>query len=198
MHHATLAALSAAALLAGACTRGAGETEHRAVAHGLAGWVARKIADEKKAKREIEVMLETMHGAYRDGNIAEAAFWMDFPVQMVTDDWKGEVLSAAWDRETWMARMAPLFANPVHELQRTHRHEIFVVSDSLANVDDEQSVHMGKSTVTIRSSSLVVRKDGHWRVKSVVESGWGDSQLMRPGQAPREDVDAGRGAADAP
>lgn len=189
MPKALLTTLCAAALVVGACTRTASEPERRAVAHGLSGWVARKIADEKKAKQEIEVMLEEIHKAYRDGNIAEAAFWMDFPVQMVTDDWKGEVLESEWDRETWLDRMAPLFANPVHEMQRTHKHAIFVISDSLANVDDQQTVHMGKSTVTIRSSSLVVRKDGQWRMKSVVESGWGDSDLVRSGQRPRSGED---------
>ncbi len=196
MPKALLATLCAGALAAGACTRTASDTEHRAVAHGLSGWVARRIADEKKARQEIEVMLENIHKAYRDGDIAEAAFWMDFPVQMVTDDWKGEVLTAEWDRETWLDRMAPLFANPVHEMQRTHRPNIFVISDSLANVDDQQTVHMGKSTVTIRSSSLVIRKDGQWRMKSVVESGWGDSDLVRSGQRPRN-VEDDRTAAGA-
>lgn len=197
----SLAALAVVALVAlgalAAVLRAGADAPHTARQHGLTGWVPRKIADEKRARQEIETMLEDMHRGYREGDLQVVAAHMDFPVQMVTDDWKGEVIENQWDRDTWTARMSPMFQNPVHDLQRTHSHNIFIVSDSLANVDDEQTVNMGKTKVAIRSSSLVVRRDRRWFVKSVVEGGWGDSQLVKPEQAtgPQSPAAAGTGGA---
>lgn len=190
-----------ASLLAGSSTVALaavlGEPEHTAGAHGLTGWVPRKIEDEKRARREVEALMEEMHAAYREGNIAAAASLMDFPVYMVTDDWKGEAVTAEWDRDRWMERMGPLFRSPVPDLRQKHEHNVFIVSDSLANVDDEQRVRMGRTTVTIRSSSLVIRKGRRWLVKSVIEGGWGDSQLVKPpgegaGAAPAQRQELGR------
>lgn len=153
---------------------------HTAGLHGLQGWSPPKITDEKQEKKDIEALLEEMHAAYRNGDRAAAAARIQFPILMITDDWKGEVLARSWDRGTWMLAMAPLFDHPAHEMQREHQHNIFVMSDSLASVQDEQSVTIGKKKVTIRSSSILVKKDRGWFVQATVEGGWGNTPIARP------------------
>ena len=165
--------------------RAADAEVHTAGQRGMEGWVPRKITDEKQEKKEIEALLEEIHAAYRNGDQAAAAARMEFPVLVITDDWKGEVLARSWDRETWMRTMAPLFQYPVPDLQRAHRHNIFVISDSLASVEDQQSVMMGKKKVTIRSSSIVIRKDRSWFVRATVEGGWGDTPIAKPAPVPQ-------------
>lgn len=192
-----IGALAITLVAVGISRRVADEPHHTAGRHGLEGWVARKITDEQRAKKEIEKLLEEMHAGYRDGDQQAVAALMDFPVLMITDDWKGDVIEGNWDRTTWMQRMAPLFRNPPHELQRAHHHTIFVISDSLASVEDEQSVLMGKKHVTIRSSSIVIRKDRRWVVKSAVEAGWGDTPLAKPPAASQAETDADSGYAAA-
>jgi ketosteroid isomerase-like protein len=175
-----IGALAATVLAVGVSRLARQEPNHTAGHHGLDGWSPRKITDEKQEKKEIEALLQEMHAAYRNGDQAAVAARIEFPVLMITDDWKGEVLARSWDRETWMNKMAPLFQHPVQDLQRAHQHDIFVVSDSLASVEDEQSVMMGKKKVTIRNSSIVVRKDRSWFVRATVEGGWGDTPIAKP------------------
>jgi hypothetical protein len=57
----------------------------------------------------------------------------------------------------------------------THKPDVFLLSDSLASVDDTATMTMGGKSVTSRSSTLLARVDGKWRVKAMVEGGWGDT-----------------------
>ncbi len=182
-----IAALVAAILGIVLSGRAPEDTMNTAGRHGMEGWVPRKIADETRDKMEIEALLQELHAAYRNGDQAAAAARIQFPVLMITDDWKDAAIACYWDRATWMQTTAPLFEHPAPELQRVHRHNIFVISDSLASVEDEQSVMMGKKRVTIRSSSIVIRKDRSLFVQATVEGGWGDTPIAKP--APAEPVD---------
>jgi hypothetical protein len=59
---------------------------------------------------------------------------------------------------------------------------IFLVTDSLATVNVEWSMKMGGKTTSGRNSLLVIRKGGEWKVKAMMEGGWGDMPM--PGEAP--------------
>ena len=155
----------------------AAELREGAGRHGLDLWVARKITDEKREKKAIEALLDELHTAYRKGDQEAAAARMQFPVLVVTDDWKDEPIAHYWDREKWMQATKPLFEQPAPDLERAHHHRVFVLSDSLAAVEDEQSVRLGRRKVNIRSATILVRKDRSWFVQATVEGGWGDTPV---------------------
>ena len=52
------------------------------------------------------------------------------------------------------------------------------VSDSIVRVDHEHAHKLGGKSLTTRSTSLWVLKDGKWLVKTMVDPGWGDT--MKP------------------
>jgi hypothetical protein len=43
---------------------------------------------------------------------------------------------------------------------------------------------MGKKSVTSRNTSILVRKDGKWLVKAMMEGGWGDMMAAPPPAEP--------------
>jgi uncharacterized protein (TIGR02246 family) len=146
----------------------------------MAGWVPPKVKNEAKDKQEIQALFRAMDSAGKAGDLDAAAALVDFPVTMMTDDSKGEAMGEAWDRERWTGVMKPFYEKPMKDMKVTHKPTIFLLSDSLASVDDVATMtHAGK-TVTSRSSTLVVRKEGKWRVKAMAEGGWGDMMAQSP------------------
>jgi uncharacterized protein (TIGR02246 family) len=140
----------------------------------MAGFVPPKVKSEAKDKQEIQALLRSMDAAGRTGDLDAAVALIDFPVMMMTDDSKGEAMGDAWDREKWTEVMTPFYAKPMKDMKVTHKPNIFLLSDSLAAVADVATMTQGGKTLTTRSSMLLVRKDGKWRVKSMAEGGWGD------------------------
>jgi uncharacterized protein (TIGR02246 family) len=146
----------------------------------MANWVPPKVKGAAKDKQEIQALFHAMDAAGRTGDLEAAAALVDFPVTMITDDSKGEAMGEAWDREKWTEVMKPLYAKPMKDVKVTHKPEIFLLSDSLATVDDVTTMTKGGKTITSRSSMFLIRKDGKWRVKSMAEGGWGDTMAAAP------------------
>lgn len=157
----------------------------------MAGWKPPVIKRQAEDRKEIAALLKTMQEAGKKGDLDAAVALVDFPVLMVTDDSKGEASAEEWTKEQWVKVMAPFYKKPMPG-QTRDKPTIFLITDSLASVDNEWSHTMGKQTMKGRSSMLLVRKGGKWLVRAMVEGGWGDVPMVGAGQAP-----AGEGASGA-
>jgi uncharacterized protein (TIGR02246 family) len=146
----------------------------------MAGWVPPKVTNAAKSKQEIQAVFRAMDAAGRTGDLDAAVALIDFPVTMITDNSKGEGMGEAWDREKWMEVMKPFYAKPMKDMKITHKPDVFLLSDSLATVDDVATMTKGGKSVVSRSSTLLVRRDGQWRVKTMAEGGWGDMMAAKP------------------
>jgi uncharacterized protein (TIGR02246 family) len=163
----------------------------------MAGWAPRKVSKEAADKKEIMAVFKAMEEAGQKGDLEAAAALVDFPVLMVTDDSKGEAMSGAWSKEQWKQVMEPFYKKPMGDFKVTHKPIIFMVTDSLASVDDQQTMTMHGKKVATRTTSLLVRRGGKWLVKSMVEGGWGDSMKEAPQGASQATGSSGTGAAGA-
>jgi len=146
----------------------------------MAGWVPPKVKNEAKDKQEITAVFKAMDAAGRTGDLDAAVALVDFPVMMMTDDSKGEAMGEPWTQEQWVKVMKPFYDKPMKDTKVTHKPTIFVISDSLASVDDVCTMKMGGKTITTRNSTFLVRRDGKWRVKAMAEGGWGDMMAEAP------------------
>jgi uncharacterized protein (TIGR02246 family) len=147
----------------------------------MAGWTPRKVSREAQDRKEIAALIQAMDDAARKGDLAAAEALVDFPVLMVTDDSKGQASSAQWSREQWTQVMEPFYKQPMHG-KVTHKPLVFLASDSLATLNDTVTMTMGKKSVTSRNTTLLVRRDGKWLVKAMMEGGWGDMMTAMPAQ----------------
>jgi hypothetical protein len=138
-----------------------------------AAWAPPKVKNEARDRKEIAALWDAFDEADRKGEAGAAAALIDFPVLMVTDDPKGQAVAQSWSREQWLQVMAPFYkADPSRKVK--HKPQVFLVSDSLASVDDVVTAPMNGKPVTMRNTTLLVRKDGKWLVKVMTEGGWGD------------------------
>ena len=155
---------------------GAPKAEGAAPGNPMGKWVPPKVKNEAKDKQEIKAYFSKMEAAQKAGDLDAAAALVDFPVTMITDNSKGEGMGETWDREKWVATMKPFYAHmhPAKNVKVTHKPTVFLLSDSLAVVTDVATITHGAKTITSRSAMTLVRKDGEWRAKTMVQGGWGD------------------------
>ncbi len=149
----------------------------------MAAWAPPKVKKEQADKKEILALFKSMEAAEKKGDLEAAAALVDFPVLMVTDDSKGQAMSGTWDKEKWTKVMEPFYKHPMQGVKVTHKADIFMISDSLASVDDQATITHGAKTIRARNSTLLVRKDGRWSVKAMIEGGWGDLMKEQPAGA---------------
>jgi hypothetical protein len=150
--------------------------EQAGEANPMASYRLPKAPAEGKDKKEILAVFRKMEVAEKKADIEAAAALVDFPVLMATDDSKGEAQSGAWTRDQWMEVMKPFYAKPM-DTKMTHQMSVFVVTDSLAVAHDHWKMTMGKKAMSGRNSTLFVRKGGEWKVKALMEGGWGDMPM---------------------
>lgn len=137
------------------------------------GPAMRKPTNEGQTKKEIEALYKKVEEAEKSGDMEAMFSGIDFPVYMVTDDMKGVPEAKEFNREQYTAMMKPFMENMPKDMKMTHKRSITVLSDSLANVVDDFSMTMGKKKITGRNVSLLVKRDGQWKWKTMVEAGWG-------------------------
>ena len=162
------------AVLALALPAHAAESGSAPPADPMAAWKPPKVAREAQDKKEIAALWKAFEQAEKKGDLDAAAALVDFPVLMVTDDSKGQGMGETWNREQWVKVMEGFYKNPKPQMKATHKPSVFLISDSLASVDDVVTISMGAKKMTARNSTLVIRKDGKWVVKAMTEGGWGD------------------------
>ena len=170
-----------------------GSSADNANANPMSGWRPPKLSHEAQDKQEIAAVFRKMEEAGKKGDLSAATALVDFPVLMATDDSKGEAMAGPWNEEEWTKAMKPFYAKPM-DMKVTHKQTIHVLTDSLATAVDQATFAMGGKKMTTRSSSLLVRKGGQWKIKSLVEGGWGDA--MGAAQSAGAEPSTGAGAGE--
>ncbi len=145
----------------------------------MAGWSPRKVtpAQEKQATQQIHALLKKLEQAGTKGDLDAAVALIDFPVLMLTDNKAGDAVGSPFTEEMWRKEMGPMYRSPPKGMTMTNSPKVFLVSDALASVQNAWTMTMGKKKVAGRSAMLLVRKGGEWKVKSMVEGGWGDMPM---------------------
>jgi len=147
------------------------------------GAPARKPTNEKQTKQEIMDLFKAMDEAHKKGDTEMLFAMHDYPVFMVTDDMKGVPEEKSYTREEYIAEMKPYFDTMPKDMKVTHKPTITVLSDSLVNVVDDFTMTMGKQKVSGRNAGLLVKRDGKWLWKSMIEAGWGGMSAPSGGAA---------------
>ncbi|MFZ5470489.1 MAG: hypothetical protein ACOZIN_13720 [Myxococcota bacterium] len=139
----------------------------------------RKPSNEGKTKKEISEFLRQEEELMKKGDFEAMLSRIDFPVYMVTDNSKGVPMAKEHSREEYTTMMKPFYEDMPKDVKTTHKRDITVLSDSLVTYVDDFTVTMGKQKYSGRGQGLLVKRNGQWKWKSMVEAGWGD--MAEPG-----------------
>jgi hypothetical protein len=150
------------------------------------GPMTRLPKDDKKDKKEIEAFNKAFEAAAMKGDLDTMAGMVDFPVLMMTDNSKGVFSSMEMTHDQWVGAMKPSMdkMKDMKDMKMSRKTEIDIFSDDLASCDSQVSMKMGKMKGTYRAENTMVRVNGAWKIKTMMEAGWGDMKLPdTPGPA---------------
>lgn len=98
-----------------------------------------------------------------------------FPLVVVTDDSDGNAVSQSWDAATFKQAM-DLTSQGVDLASITienNRKPIFLSKNLAVVITDAITTIAGQSQQS-RYADIMVKQDGAWKYKSMIQSGWGD------------------------
>lgn len=163
------------------------------------GPAARKSKNEAAVKKEVEAWWVTEEALAKAKNFEGIADRIDFPVLMATDSTSGVASAESYTREQFISMMKPMWEARPADLKTTHKFTTTVLSDVLVNIVDDFSATSNKQTTRGRNAALVMKINGQWKTKMVVEAGWGDVGGSAPAPAATPaPAPAKSGAAPAP
>ena len=139
----------------------------------------RKVTHEDK--KGLDAFFASMEAAEMKGDMATSMAMIDFPVTMLTDNAKGDGMGGSWDKKQYSDEMTATMQAMPKDMKAKHSRKYIFLSDSLAMVSDTITATLDKKPTTWKSGALMIKKDGKWMMKAMVETGWGD--IPMPGSS---------------
>ncbi|MFL5321644.1 MAG: hypothetical protein ACJ790_18420 [Myxococcaceae bacterium] len=157
----------------GADSKMGGDMKGGDMAQGGMGWKPPKVT--KEDKKGVEDFMKAMETSMGSGDMDKCASMLDFPVTMITDNSAGNGMSTTMDKDQWMKTMSESMKGMPKDMPKpTMKDTTTFLSDNLAVVVTDMSMKMGKDNMKWKSAHTLVKKDGKWMGKVLVEGGWGD------------------------
>jgi hypothetical protein len=130
---------------------------------------------DKEDVKSLTAWFEKYQSHVLKNELDEMAAMAIFPLIVVTDDSNGNCVSQSWDVATFKQVM-DLAAQGVDLSTVTienNRNPIFL-SKNLAIVISDAITTIAGQPQQSRYADIMVKQDGAWKYKSMIQSGWGD------------------------
>ena len=125
-------------------------------------------------RASLDAWFEEYDGHCVKNNIERMADMAVFPLNLISDDSAGNGRSAQWDRGQFIATMSHVMGEGSQEVAfRNARTPVFL-SASMAVVFTHSVVTAGDRTHEMDYADVLVRRNGIWAFKTMIQSGWGD------------------------
>ncbi|MCH0539369.1 nuclear transport factor 2 family protein [Streptomyces sp. MUM 203J] len=98
-----------------------------------------------------------------------------FPLNLVSDDTKGDGRSAQWDRERFVATMTHVMGDGAEDIVFESARTPVFLSPAMAVVFTDSVMTAGGETRHLRYADVLVRKEDAWAFQTMIQGGWGDN-----------------------
>lgn len=142
------------------------------------GLLAREVSHEDR--EGLDAFFRQRDEAIKQGKIDLFMSQEDYPLFVVTDTTTGETVADVWDaaRNAEIMKQAVPYG-PKTELLHEERQYFFLTNDMAISYEINAFVIGGKK-VKWRAANLLVKRNGKWMNKGILEGGFGDF-LVRKG-----------------
>lgn len=132
----------------------------------------------KPSEKDIKHLLdwfETYQNHILANDLDAMADMAIFPLVVMTNDSEGNAVTQEWDRETFKQAL-DLAAQGVDPatITITNERQPFFLNENLAIVITDAKTTIAGETQPSRYADIMFKKDGEWKYKSMIQSGWGD------------------------
>lgn len=98
-----------------------------------------------------------------------------FPLNLVSDDTKGDGRSAQWHREQFVATMTHVMGDGAEDITFESTRTPVFLSPAMAVVFTDSVMTAGGETRRLRYADVLVRRGGEWAFQTMIQGGWGDN-----------------------
>jgi hypothetical protein len=141
------------------------------------GLLAREVSHEDRAG--LDAFFRERNEAISQGKWEVLRAQEDYPLLVVTNTTTGEPVCDIWDERRngeVMGQVAPYF--PRTELIHEDRQYLFLTNDLVISYETNSYVLDGRR-VSWKAANLLVKRDGKWKNKAILEGGFGDFLRLR-------------------
>jgi hypothetical protein len=141
------------------------------------GLLAREVSYEDRAG--LDAFFRERNEAITQGKWEVLRAQEDYPILVVTNTTTGEAVYDLWDEGRngeVMGQAAPYF--PRTELIHEDRQYLFLSNDLVISYETNSYVLDGRR-VSWKAANLLVKREGKWRNKAILEGGFGDFLRLR-------------------
>ena len=136
----------------------------------------RKSKDEVKIRKEVMDFYAREVELLKKNDFESISARIDYPVYMVSDDSKGEAVSSRMMKEQYAATFKPFFDKMPKPTDIKYKPPtVTVLSDTLANVVVDYTMHINGQKLDGRFAGLLVRRGGGWFWKVIAQAGGDDT-----------------------
>ena len=140
------------------------------------GPMSRQPKKAQQDQKELKKFYTDWNGCWKKADITAAADMVDFPVMMLTDSSKGEFKGEWWTRDQWVGVMKSMMdPAQMKDVKFSSKETCFLMSDDLASCEITVSMQAGKMKGKFSSHNILTRTGGKWKIKEMMEAGWGDA-----------------------
>ncbi|QDY75257.1 nuclear transport factor 2 family protein [Streptomyces qinzhouensis] len=98
-----------------------------------------------------------------------------FPLNLVSDDSRGEGATAQWDRRQFVETMTQVMGDGSEDITFDSVRTPVFLSPAMAVVFTDSTMTANGATQQLRYADILVKQDGKWAFQTMIQGGWGDN-----------------------
>ncbi|MEW1550409.1 nuclear transport factor 2 family protein [Streptomyces tsukubensis] len=98
-----------------------------------------------------------------------------FPLNLVSDDSRGEGAAAQWDRRQFVETMTHVMGDGSEDITFDSVRTPVFLSAAMAVVFTDSTMTANGATQQLRYADILVKQNGKWAFQTMIQGGWGDN-----------------------
>lgn len=127
-----------------------------------------------KQKAEIAEWFKKYDELIKKMDIEAMANQAAFPITVISDEQNGNGISRQWNREDFVKAMTNAMSNTHKDIKYNTVRTPLVINEHLVVVLTEWNMKADKKTTKSKYADILVKEDGVWKFKTMVQAGWGE------------------------
>ena len=122
--------------------------------------------------KDVETWFERYDTLVKTNNAEEMIKEAHLPITVITDDSNGNCVAQQWDMDAFRASIEGNVSDPTTSIK--NERQFHFLNPNLVIAITESTVATGDAIQRMKYADVLVKQDGVWKFKCMIQTGWGD------------------------